>query len=128
MDLWDFDGCSTVGQEEELLARLRSMRRGPDGAFILSHDGDESLWVHIHGQAAFLWFSPHKDGGNAGFVPDGMWSGEQREVRFLQTDGSLANSFGVPWQRLLPVEAAYRAAVEYLHSRGRPSSVSWFEL
>jgi len=43
MDLWDFDGCHQVNLEDDLLKRLQSMRRGLDGAFILSHDGDEAL-------------------------------------------------------------------------------------
>ncbi len=127
MELWDFDGCRQVERDHELLARLRSVRRGPDGAFILSH-GDESLWVHINGNAAFLWFVPDGDGKHSGFVPDGMWPGEQREVRFLQTTGTEADSIIVPWWQLVPVEAAYRAAVEYFHTLARPSSVSWIEL
>src|SRR5262249_51687611 len=128
MELWDFDGRHRVERDDEVLARLRSVRRGPDGAFILSHGGDRSLWVHIHGDAAFLWFLPGQDGKHPGFVPEGMWQGEQRDVRFLQTSGTQADSITVPWWQLLPVEAAYRAAVEYLRTPARPSSVSWFEL
>jgi hypothetical protein len=117
-----------VCDEAELLARLRSDRRGPDGAFILSHGGAASLWVHIHGDAAFLWFQRDREGTHPGFVPDKMWSGERRGVRFLLTSGCLADSIEVPWWQLVPVEAAYRAAVEYLHSPERPVSVTWFEL
>jgi hypothetical protein len=128
MKLWDFDGCHQVERGEELLERLRSTRRGPDGAFILSHDDDEALWLHIHADAAFLWFLPHNDGKHPGFVPDGMWSGEEEDVRFLQTNGTLADSIIVPWWQLMPVETAYRAAMEYLHAPGLPSSITWFEL
>jgi hypothetical protein len=128
MEFWDFDGCYQVNQEEDLLKRLRSTRRGLDGAFILSHDGDEALWIHIHGDAAFLWFLPHNDGKHPGFVPDGMWSGEEEDVRFQQTNGTLANSIMVPWWQLVPPEAAYQAGVEYLHGPGKPASVTWFEL
>ncbi len=128
MDVESFDGSTSVRDEAGLLTRLRSDRRGPDGAFVLSHGGDESLSVHIHGDAAFLWFLPHPDGTHPGFVADGMWSGERCSVRFLQTDGSLADSIDVHWSQLVPVEAAYRAAVEYLHSPEKPASVSWFEL
>jgi hypothetical protein len=122
LEVWDFDGCTHVRDERELLARLRSDRRGPDGACILSHGGAESLWVHVHGTAAFL------DGKHPGFVPDGMWPGQRRGVRFLQTSGFPADAIEVPWWQLLPVEAAYRAAVEFLRSPERPTSVSWFEL
>jgi hypothetical protein len=128
LELWGFDGCSQVQRDDELLARLRSDRRGSDGAFILSHGGDESLWLFIHGDDAFLWFLPDRDGKHPGFVPDGMWGSERRGVRFLQTSGTLADAIEVPGWQLVPVEAAYRAAVEYLHSPERPASVSWFEL
>lgn len=128
MEVWGFDGCTQVREEGELLARLRSDRRGPDGAFILSHGGAESLWVHIHGDAAFLWFQPERDGRHPGFVPDGMWPGERRGVRFLQTSGFPSDAIEVPWWQLVPVEAAYQAAVAFLHTPERPASVSWFEL
>lgn len=126
--MWGFDGCTHVREEGELLARLRSDRRGPDGAFVLSHGGPESLWVHVHGGAAFLWFQPDRDGRHPGFVPDGMWAGERRSVGFLQTSGFPADAIEVAWWQLVPVEAAYRAAVEFLHGPGRPGSVSWLEL
>ncbi|MFO0799459.1 MAG: hypothetical protein U0804_18475 [Gemmataceae bacterium] len=128
MEVEGFDGSTQVRDEVDLLTRLRSDRRGPDGAFVLSHGGDESLWVHIHGDAAFLWFLPHRDGTHPGFVAGGMWSGERRRVRFLQTNGTLADSIVVQWSQLVPVEAAYRAVVEYLNSPEKPASVSWFEL
>jgi hypothetical protein len=128
MELWDFDGCYEVARDDELLARLRSVRRGPDGAFILSHGGEESLFVHFHGDAGFLWFVPDRDGKHPGFVPQGMWPGERREICFLQTNGIQADSILVPWWQLVPEQAAYRAAVEYLHSPTPPSSISWLEL
>jgi len=52
--VWDFDGSCHVDRDDALLARLRSMRRGPDGAFILSHDGDTLLCVHVNEEAAIL--------------------------------------------------------------------------
>ena len=128
MTVWDFDGSCNVERDDELLSRLRSVRRGPDAAFILSHDGDASLWVHVNGEAAFLCFFPSKGGGHPGFVPDGMWPGERREVRFLLVGGDEGSAISVAWWQLLPVDAAYRAAVEYLHSPELPQSVRWFEL
>jgi hypothetical protein len=35
VEVLDFEGTCRVEQEDELLARLRSVRRGTDGAFIL---------------------------------------------------------------------------------------------
>src|SRR5262245_66651771 len=97
VEVLDFDGSNLAERDDELLARLRSVRRGPDGAFVLSHGGDESLWVHINGEAAFLCFFPDRNGGHPGFVPDGMWSGEQREVRFLLVSGDEGSAIRVPW-------------------------------
>lgn len=128
MELWDFDGCCQVEGDDELLAHLRSVRRGHYGAFILSHGGNESLWVHINGDAAFLWYLPDRDSKHPGFVPDGMWEREHHNVRFLQTSAIEADAINVGWWQLLPVDAAYRAAAEYLHSSSLPASVSWFEL
>ena len=39
MEVLDFDGACRVERDDELLARLRSVRRGADGAFILDHGG-----------------------------------------------------------------------------------------
>lgn len=128
MNLLDFDGECQVERDDELLARPRSVRRGPDGAFILDHGGDESLWVHINGDAAFLWFCPDREGRHPGYVPDGMWSGDRRDVRFQLVGGSEADAIGVPSRQLLSVDAAYRAAIEFLHSPSLPATVKWFEL
>ena len=87
MKVLDFDGTCRVERDDELLARLRSVRRGADGAFILDHGRGESLWVHINGNAAFLCFFPDRNGGHPGFVPDGMWPGDRRDVRFLLVGG-----------------------------------------
>jgi hypothetical protein len=37
MEVHDFDGACRVERDDELLARLRSVRRGADGSFILDH-------------------------------------------------------------------------------------------
>jgi hypothetical protein len=128
VELQDFDGACQITRVEDLLSRLRTVRRGPDGAFVLDHGGDESLWVHIHGDAAFLCFFPDKEGGHPGFVPDGMWSGEKQDVRFLLVDGFEADAIQINWRQLVPLEVAFRAAVEFLHSPELPPSVSWLEL
>jgi hypothetical protein len=124
----DFDGWCVVEGDDDLLARLRSVRRGADGAFVLDHGGPESLWVHVNGDAAFVWFNPGQGENRAGAVPDGMWPGEQREVCFRLVSEFAGDTITVPWWQLLRVEAMYRAALDYLHSRSRPASVSWFEL
>lgn len=129
MEVLDFAGSCCVDCADELLARLRSVRRGADGAFILHHHGDdESLWVHINGEAAFLCFFPDTDGRHPGFVPHGMWAGEQQDVRFLLVGGDEGSAIRVPWTQLVPVDTAYRAAIEFLLSPTLPWSVRWFEL
>ena len=128
MEVLDFGGASRVVEDDELLTRLRSVRRGADGAFILDHGGCESLWIHINGETAFLCFFPKKDGGHPGFVPNGMWSGERCDVRFQLVGGSESDSIIVPWWQLVPVATAYQAGCEFLHSPSLPASISWFEL
>src|SRR5262245_1446414 len=91
-EVLDFDGACRVERDDELLARLRSVRRGADGAFILDHGGGGSLWVHINGDVAFLWFCPDRNGSHPGFVSDGMWSTDRRDVRFLFVGGGEGRS------------------------------------
>ena len=67
MQVTDFDGSCQVRSADELLARLRSVRLGDDGAFVLDHGGPESLWLHVKGEAAFLWFCLDPATGRAGF-------------------------------------------------------------
>jgi hypothetical protein len=128
VNVLDFDGVCQVEHADGLLARLRSVRRGSDGAFVLDHGGKESLWVHINGDAAFVWFCPDKEGRHPGFVPDKMWPGERRDIRFRLVSEFEGDSINMPWWQLVPVDVAYRAAVEFLNSPTLPPSVSWFEL
>lgn len=128
MEVHDFDGQHHAGRDEELIARLRSIRRGQDGAFILSHGGKESLFVHINGEAAFLGYFPDCDGQRPMSVPDGMWVDEQPDTRFLQVDGTESNAIWVSWTQLVPVDVAYQAAAEFMNSPALPPSVRWLEL
>jgi hypothetical protein len=57
-----------------------------------------------------------------------MWSRDQRDVRFLLVGGTEADSVSPHWYQLVTVEAAHKAAIEFLHSASLPQSVSWFEL
>ena len=63
MEVLDFDGACRVERDDELLARLRSVRRGADGAFILDHGGGESLWVHITGTLRSSGSAPIRTAG-----------------------------------------------------------------
>jgi hypothetical protein len=128
VNISDFDGAFQVKSDDELLTHLRLVRRDADGAFILDHGREESLWVHINGEVAFLWFCPDTDGKHPGYVPDGMWSGDHGEDRFLLVGGTEADSIWPVWHQLVTIEASYQAVIEFLHSPSLPPSVSWFEL
>jgi len=55
MDIEDLEGRVCVHDEQELVRRLRSVRKGKYGAFILSHDAQgPALWVHIDGSIAYV--------------------------------------------------------------------------
>src|SRR4051794_21367062 len=101
----DIDGRCDIKQDEELLTRLKSVRQGIYGAFILSHGSEEWLSVHINDkeQAAYLGYFPSGDGCHPGFVPNEMWNGEQRSVRFYQVNGDEADSLEVSWWQLIPI-------------------------
>lgn len=48
MEIEDIEGQTSVDSETDLQDRLRSVRKGVFGAFILSHhDCECSLWIHI---------------------------------------------------------------------------------
>lgn len=133
MEVHDFEGCVGVDSHEDLLHRLRSVRKGRHGAFILSHDsgGEDqpSLWIHINEGVAYLHYLPDGAGLHPGFQPRGMMPGGGEEaVRFLIVTGTEADAITMPRETLVPVEVAYRAAEEFLHEPALPPSVSWFEL
>jgi integrase len=56
VEVHGFDVACRVEHDDKLLARLRLVRRGDEGAFILDHEEGGSLWVHVNGDVAFLWF------------------------------------------------------------------------
>jgi hypothetical protein len=127
VNLLDFEGACQIWREDELIARLRSVRRGPYGAAILDHGPGASLSVFINGGAASLWFCLDMDGWHPGYVPDRMWAGERRTVRFEMVGCRALARVDVPWWQLAPADAAYVAAAEFLRSRSLPASARWAE-
>lgn len=125
----DFD-CSTsrVATEVELLARLRTVRRGHYGAFVLYHEHPyPMLSVQLNGDVAYLHFFASKD--HPGYQPCQMTpDGCDGDVRFLQTSGTEADSFDMPSDALVRADVAYVAAAEFFRSAELPPSVSWLEL
>lgn len=67
---------------------LRSVRRGAGGAFILDHGGGwVALGPHKQGRHVPLVL-PRYGGSYPGFVPDGIWSGDRCDGRFLLAGGT----------------------------------------
>lgn len=127
MQIIDIDGTHSVFTANDLIVRLQSAQCGDDAAFVLSHEGPESLSIHINRFTAYLWYNPGEN-QHAGYVPDGHWTGECSERRFQLVSEFPADCISVPWQRLVPVELAIRAAVDFFHSSALPPSVKWLEL
>ena len=130
MYIQDLRARSIVEREDELMQRLRSVRKGDFGAFILWHkDGGPSLWIHTNKDLAYLHFFPDKSSDHPGLQPTGMSPMHcDASVKFLQTSGAEADSITVPQDKLVSVDLAYRAAIEFLHKPGASTSVSWFSL
>ena len=81
-----------VTTEAELLARLRSVRRGRYGAFFLYHVVRHPfLSIQFNGDIAYLHYFPSEN--HPGFQPRGVTPENCSEhVHFLQTDGGEADS------------------------------------
>jgi len=131
MYVHDLDGWAQIDRPEDLLSRLRSVRKGPYGAFILSHDDiGPSLWIHINGNVAYLhFFLESQSTSHPGFQAWGMFpEGCEDRVRFVQIDGGEGASITMPKQTLVSLEAAYKAATEFIHMPTLPSSIRWSAL
>ena len=130
MEILDLKGRTTVSSEAELDDRLTSVRQGDDGAFILWHEeGGPALWVHVHGEVAYLHYFPGSRDKHPGHVPTGMAPrGCSEPIRFRVIHRSEEHTIAPPVERLVPSAAAYRAAGEFLRDAVLPASISWREL
>jgi hypothetical protein len=128
MHVEDFKGRVSVSLENELTHRLQSVRDGDYGAFILSHqDEGPNLWVHVNKEVAYLHYFPH--GRHPGFQAWGMTpSGVEDYVRFRQVGDVEADAVNMPGETVVPIETAYKAAVEFFNNPDLPKSVRWTEL
>jgi hypothetical protein len=118
VEVLDFDGAFRVERDDELLARLRSVRRGADGAFILDHGGDGSLWVHINGTLRSSGSAPTGTAATRGsfWTACGLgiaamfgfcWSAEMREIQSSCDGGSCCRSMP-PTERLSSISTRHR--------------------
>jgi hypothetical protein len=128
MEIEDIEGRSTIVGEGQMLDRLRSVRRGRYGAFILSHEEDgPSLLIHVNGENAYVHFLPDGFGEHAGFQSTSSLPAYPLH-HFVQTDGGEANSFDISGDAVIGVDLACAAAVEFLHDGSMPGSIKWREL
>ncbi len=128
MQLHDFDGSVAISTEDDLLALLKTNRRGDYGAFILSHtENYPALFVHLNRDVAYLHYCPVDR--HPGYQPHDMTpDGCPENVHFLQTEGSEADSIDMPDYALVSAATAYDAAVEFFRSSALPQTISWIEL
>jgi hypothetical protein len=131
MNVHDFEGSTIVRSHEELLDRLRRVRREQYGAFVLGHDDDGPfLWILVNAERAYLHFLPDDSGDHAGFQSfDEEARGDDALVHFLQPHAGEGASFDMPGHTVVGIEVAYKAAAEFfLNARALPPSVVWHEL
>jgi hypothetical protein len=130
MEIYDLQGGSPVATDTELLTRLRTTRQGNCGAFTLYHqDGGPSLHIHINQDFAYVHYFDDATGSNAGYQPTGMTPiGCPKSVHFVQTDGSESYAFEMTHAAICSPDAAYDAAVEFLHNPGLPKCIKWLAL
>lgn len=129
MLLTDFEGEHHIISEDTLLQRLRTVRSGIYGAFILEHDIDGSkLWVHFNKDIACLHFFPEDEFAGVltatGKTPQGL----EGRLHFLQVNNSEADSFDLDSCATMNADDAYAAAKEYYYTREAPSAMDWIEL
>jgi hypothetical protein len=127
----DLEGLVQIDRLEDLLSRLHSVRKGPYGAFFLSHDDvGPSLWIHINRNVAYLhFFLESQSTSDPGFQAWGMFpEGCEDRVHFVQIDGGEGASITMPKQTLVSLEAAYKAGTEFFHIPTLPSSIRWSKL
>jgi hypothetical protein len=130
MNVEDFTGRASFTTEAELIQRLRSVRDGNLGAFILSHDDTgPSLWICINGDIAYLHYFPTILEQHPGYQATGMTpAGCPETVWFEQVHGGKGGGFEMIAAALVSVEASYLAAQEFMRAAVLPGSIPWFEL
>ena len=132
MQVIDLNGTVHVESEDELLGRLRGVRKGKYGAFVLAHNEvGPLLFVHINGEFAYVHYFDDLSGKNAGYQATGMTPPDCPEsVLFVQTDGSEGSGSAIemPDSTICSRDVAYRAAVEFLHDPAKPSCINRFAL
>jgi hypothetical protein len=130
MEIEDLAGRCTVRQVTDLERRLKTVRKGDDGAFVLWHDRKgPSLWIHVNKNLAYMHYFPDGDGHHPGYLPTGKpRAGAKEGVRFLLVGGDEGSAIRPAPECLVSVDTAYCTAAEFLRSPALPPSISWLEL
>ena len=126
MHIHDLDGYFETENETELIERLRTVRRGPYGAFVLQHASDYPyMSVHVNDDLAYIGFFPSAE---SLFVPSGMSPLEDAgEIRFVLVGGDAADDIYACAEDVVPFSLAVRAACQFLMTVGLPDSITWQE-
>lgn len=129
MNIDDFDGSTIISNEADLLDRIKSVRNGKYGAFMMYDIAKPypALSIQINDDVAYLHYFPSDD--HPGYQPQGMAPKSCDEsVYFLQTTGLHSDGFDMPNSTLVSTDMAYTAAVEFFRSSDLPQSIFWSEL
>lgn len=135
MIVTDFQGESRVRSRRELERRLRGIRKGEYGAFILAHrKNGPSLWIHFKREVAYLHYFPHPNFlVHAGYRTTGMTPPERRRGCRFRVLPDYVEEFGgrfiaVERDGLVSLQDAIVTAKVFFNIRSRPASVTWLEL
>jgi hypothetical protein len=135
MIVMDFDGETNVRSQKELERRLRSIRKGNYGAFVLMHKKHgPSLSIHVSKELAWLHYFPDPNYlKHAGYhTIETPPPGCKRDVRFRVLSSWAEESGGdyltMPPGKLVSLAVALAVAKEFFKSSSRPTSVGWQEL
>ena len=134
----DFDNpvnAVHVASEASLSERLRTIRRGSFGAFVLlpGHHPDSApqLWIQINGPYAYVHFFEHVSRAHPGYQAIDMPMPDRPdEMRFI-TIGESEDSSGntMPGHALCSLDASHLAALQFFRDpASMPDTISWTPL
>ena len=131
MQVDDFHATGTHVNRTELEDRIKSIRHGKYGAFIIyKSDYGPQLFINVNSDLAYIHYFDDSSGANAGYQPDrsGQSDMPRMTIDFIQVDKDVANGFSMPMQCIVPLSDAIAAALEFFDVYKRPSCINWLQL
>ena len=128
MQIHDYDGIIETNNQDELVARLHSVRRGPYGVFHIQRaEAFPYISLHFNGDLAYVHYFPADD--HPGYQPTSMTPPNcPGDVHFLNIDGDEAGAIDMPASTVVSTESAIQAVREFAASSFLPPSIAWVEL